>query len=143
MTLRMNTVRSLVFFLSVTIFPIFAVGQEKSEKGSVDAPCRQDTAERDKIINEADENKINTWRVTIYGNTYTRYREFRKRFENGIGEGDIFTRSALDGTLKGISRMKTVYPITINDVKVWKETHPAWKVETINIAFCVRQKPKH
>ena len=111
-------------------------------KGTVEAnPCLQNAVERDRIINDADQ-KLNTWRVELVGNTYSRFREFRKRFVNGIGEGDIFSRRALEETIINISKMKAVYPITLNDVEVRNAVHPTWKIDTINISFCVRQKPE-
>ena len=76
--------------------------------------------------------------VEISGNTYTRGREFWKRMSAGLNEGDIFTRRALEETVRRISKMKSIYPISMENVLVRLNR----TTEQIDVLFCVTQKPK-
>ena len=92
----------------------------------------------DPLIDEAERGQFNTLRVEIVGSTYTRDREFRKKMENGMSEGDIFTRAALERSIRNVGKMKQIYPLTLEDVEVRLDrTH-----RLINLVICVVQKPR-
>ncbi len=93
---------------------------------------------RDTLIKEATETPFTTRRVEISGNTYTRDRDFRQRMVAGMNEGDIFTLTALEKTLKRISKMKSIYPITMDNIEV--RTNREYK--EIHIVFCVEQRER-
>ena len=99
--------------------------------------CHQDRRDRDQLIDQAERNEFSVKRVEIEGNTYTRGREFFRRTTD-IREGDIFTKKNLETSVKRIAKMKTIYPITVDNVKVRLDLTD----KTIDIVFCVRQKPK-
>ncbi len=98
--------------------------------------CSQLKDIRDQLMHEAERAQFNVRYVEFVGPTYTRGREFFKR--SRLGEGDIFTRKGLEASVKEISKMKTIYPITMDSVEVKLERTD----RTINIIFCVRQRPK-
>lgn len=68
------------------------------------------------MIEEAERSEFNVRHVYIVGNTYTRYREFGKRMYQS--EGDIFSREKLDKTVKRISKMRSIYPINMDNVEI-------------------------
>lgn len=104
----------------------------------VERMLEQNRLVQDKFIDEADRNEFNTLHVEILGSTYTRYREFAKRMTPGLHEGDIFTRAALEESVKRISNMRSIYPITMDNVAVSLDRDH----KRIDIQFCVKQKPK-
>lgn len=99
--------------------------------------CIQPPSVRDPSIAEAEKQQFNVRRVEISGSTYTRDKEFRRRMVV-TNEGDIFERKNLEMTVKRIAKMRSIYPITINDVVVGLDR----QYKDIDIVFCVRQKPK-
>lgn len=125
----------VVFLLSANIVS----GQSNETSGLRDeSPCAQTKDVRDRLIDEAERNEFNTLRVEISGNSYTRGREFWKRMAAGLNEGDIFTRRALEESVRRISKMKSIYPISMDNVSVRLNR----TTEQIDILFCVEQKPK-
>ncbi len=121
----------MVFFASWTAF-----GQVENDTADT-KPCGQATEIRDSLIDEATAKQFKTRRVEIVGNTVTRYREFGRRMQAGIHEGDIFTRKALEKTVKRISKMKSIYPITMDNIEIRLDREH----KDIDIIFCVKQRP--
>ena len=126
--------------LGLLLFTNILWGQS-NEKASLqdESPCAQTKDVRNPLIDEAERNEFNTLRVEISGNTYTRGREFWKRMSAGLNEGDIFTRRALEETVRRISKMKSIYPISMENVLVRLNR----TTEQIDILFCVIQKPRN
>jgi outer membrane protein assembly factor BamA len=89
-------------------------------------------------VDEAERKQFNVRRVEIAGSTYTRDRAFRKRMVVGMTEGDIFTRAALERSVRNIGKMKEVYPITLQDVEVRLNRED----KVIDVVICVIQKPR-
>jgi len=92
----------------------------------------------DPLVDEAERKQFNVRRVEIAGSAYTRDRAFRKRMVVGMTEGDIFTRAALERSVRNIGKMKEVYPITLQDVEVRLNRED----KVIDVVICVIQKPR-
>jgi hypothetical protein len=124
--------------LGLLLFANIVYGQS-SEEGLQNGPtCGQVKEVRDPLIDEADRNHFNTRYVEIAGSTYTRDREFRKRMVDGMSEGDIFSRKALEVSVKKVAKMRSIYPITMNNVEIRLDREN----RIIDIVICVKQKPK-
>ena len=124
---------SLALLLAVS-----STAQNEKKGFATDTTCLQPRADRDALIDEAMRHELITRRVEIAGSTYTRHREFVKRMVPGLIEGDIFTRAALEESVRRISRMKVIYPITIDDVEIKLDR----ATDSVDIIICVRQKRK-
>ena len=117
----------------------FAQGQETVlPEGNGQYKCGQSIKVSGPMIDEAEREQFNTRRVEIVGNTYTRYREFRKRMVNGMSEGDIFTRVALEKSVRQVSRIRSIYDITMENIEIRLNRED----RSIDIVFCVKQKPR-
>ncbi|MBX3245267.1 MAG: hypothetical protein KF685_12525 [Acidobacteria bacterium] len=118
--------------------------ESKSIFGSKEV-CSQPKEERDALINEAEREEFNVRHVEFVGNTYTRARDLFRRISPIINEGDIFARANLEKAVKRMSKMKAIYPITMDNVEVrldrsYERAGRTYKV--IDIIFCIEQKPK-
>src|SRR5687768_17963578 len=107
-------------FLAVLVVVMFILVQSSSSQTADEKSeeCGQDIKTRDSLIDEANRDQFNTRRVEIAGSTYTRHREFSRRMAPGLNEGDIFTRGALEKSIRQVSKMKAIYPISIENVEV-------------------------
>jgi len=113
--------------------------QQSNQPLAEDNPkCGQPLEMSGPLIDEAERKEFNTKRVEIAGITYTRGREFWRRMAPGMNEGDIFTRAGLEASIKKISKMKTIYPISKENIEIRLDRAD----ETIDIVFCVIQKTK-
>jgi len=109
-------------------------------------PCGQEQKIRDTLISQAEEEEFNVRWIVISGNTYTRGRDFFKRINPVINEGDIFTLKNLEKAVKRVSKMRTIYPISIENVEVRTERmfeRNGRTYNVIDVIFCVRQKQKN
>lgn len=68
------------------------------------------------LMDEAEKNEYTVRRVEFTGNTYTRDNILRRRFLQT--EGDVFSRKALEQSLKNFSKLRIIYPVTLNHVEV-------------------------
>lgn len=134
----------LVLILVVVTFRLGNVvsvvtAQQSNQPLAEDNPkCGQPLEISGPLIDEAERKEFNTKWVEIAGNTYTRWREFGRRMAPGMNEGDIFTRAGLEASIKKISKMKTIYPISKENIEIRLDRADG----TIDIVFCVKQKPK-
>ncbi len=139
--MRTTSIRAASFFLLLffcfgTIESVRSQSLPEEEAYEFD-PCGHSADIRDPIIEEAERSEFNVRFVSIVGNTYTRYREFGKRMYQS--EGDIFTREKLERTVKRISKMRSIYPINMDNIEVRLDRNNGY----IDIVFCVKQKPKN
>ncbi len=115
-----------------------AVGQPQSNSADPDEyVCAQSKTQRDELIDEAEREYFNVRHVEFVGNTYTRGRDLFKNLRAVI-EGDIFTRKNLVLSLKRVSKMRAIYPVTLDGVEVRLDRQD----KSINITICVKQRPK-
>jgi len=68
------------------------------------------------LMDEAEQNNYTVRRVEFSGNEHIRDKTLRRGFLQQ--EGDVFSRTALDRSLRNFSRRGLVYPLTLNDVEV-------------------------
>lgn len=130
-----------VGFLAIGLFVSagFVQGQETVlSEGNGQYKCGQPVEVSGPLIDEAEREQFNTRRVEISGSTYTRDREFRKRMVNGMSEGDIFTRAALEKSVRQVSRIRSIYDITMENIEIRLDRED----RSIDIVFCVKQKPR-
>lgn len=112
-------------------------------------PCFQEEDEKIKLMEEAELSQYRIRHISILGNTYTRDITFRKEFASDepfvFDEGYIFRQESLEKTLDGINEIKTIFPIRLDDVKVWlgKREIDDKAFNVINFDFCIEQKPKN
>ncbi len=123
--------------LAIGFFVTFGFAQTDGKPVSEEHKrCEQARETKDSLIDEADREVFVLRRVSFSGNIYTHDRELRKR--GNLHEGDIFTRKVLETGIKRISKMKSIYPMTIDNVEITLD-RPR---KDIDIHICVGQKPK-
>jgi outer membrane protein assembly factor BamA len=71
----------------------------------------------------------------LIGNDFINDHELRKRVL--LQEGDFFARKKLMQSLTSVSKLKTIYPVTLNDVVIQLND----REKTIDITICVKEKP--
>ncbi len=129
--------------LGVTIFVFcFLAALTFGQSSEVERPedkttCEQNKVEREAWINEAERDQYTITRVSFSGNMYIRDRDLRLE-KRTLDEGDLFTRKALRSSIKRLSKMKRIYPLTMEDVKV-RLDRPRKDIEFL---FCVKERPK-
>jgi outer membrane protein assembly factor BamA len=95
-----------------------ARGQEKLDNGATDPSWSQTSQERDRRLELASGGQYRVGHIYVSGNKYTRDREVRERLVRGFTQGDIFERAALDKSLRRVSIIKRIYPVTIENIAV-------------------------
>jgi Surface antigen variable number repeat len=97
-----------------------------------------DQAEQAKLIAVAEQNQFTIRRIEITGNATVRHREFTKRMPRNFNEGYVFTRKSLELTVKRLSRMKSIHPLSLANVelRIDRQSHD------VDLIFCVTEKPK-
>jgi len=68
------------------------------------------------LMDEAEKTNYTVRKVEFSGNQHIRDKTLRRAFLQQ--EGDVFSRRALDRSLRNFSRLGLVYPLTLNDVEV-------------------------
>lgn len=129
----------LTFLFALVILAAIADGQTRD--GTIPegkSPCRQTKQETIMSINEADRSKFITRRIEFWGNVLVHDRELRKYVAKGLSEGDIFSREAIEAAVKQLSRVKSIYPITMESIEVRLD-----RLRTdVDLIFCVRERQK-
>jgi outer membrane protein assembly factor BamA len=113
-------------------------GQSKPDSPETDSKWSKNAAQRDSVMERAEREQFTIRWIYISGNTYTRFREFRKRMLPEFEEGSIFARSLVEKSVERISKMNSIYPITMDKVEVMVDEQYKYIDFTIN----VRQRPK-
>ncbi len=134
-TFKLLSLLGLSFWGLVFLFSDSAFADETN-------PCSQDKAEKLLLLKKAEENEYNIKRIEISGNTYSRYRTFREHWEKNFNEGDIFTQEALLKSIKGINKIKSIKPISLDNIEVRLEENDNRGWNSINFVICVEQKEK-
>ncbi|HKP69487.1 MAG TPA: hypothetical protein VJV05_09400 [Pyrinomonadaceae bacterium] len=134
----MVTTLKLAFAIVLFAASLPLYSQSKAEAATNDPNCGLKKEVLDPLVAEAERDQFNTRHVEFVGPTYTRGREFFKRMVNGMSQGDVFTRSALERSVRNVGKMKQVYPITIEDTEVRLDRANRY----IDITICVVQKPR-
>lgn len=133
----MRPFRALALFqILCFVFVLQISVTAQAESKSIEEPCGQSKEVLDPLTDEAERLEFTVKYIEIVGSTYTRYREFAKKML--LNEGDIFRQELLEKSVARISKMKSIYPISMENVEVRLDREQ----KVINIVFCVRQKPK-
>jgi outer membrane protein assembly factor BamA len=120
----------------IMIFLFVAAAAVRAQTEATSPKCGYDSNVLDPLVNEAEQKGFAVRRIEISGSTYTGHRTFVKRMV--MDEGDLFTRANLERTVRGISRMKEIYPIKVENVEVRLDRDDT----SIDILICVIQKPR-
>lgn len=131
----MKVLLACLVSLIICIASASANAQSRSESKQTEA-CGQEELVQRPLIEEAEEKQFNVRRVEIVGNETIRHHEFVKRLR--LNEGDIFTRPALENSIKRISKMDLIYPITLRNVEIRIDRDH----RDVDIVFCVKQRSK-
>jgi len=119
-------------------FASLSFGQSiKTSKLKKEAGCGQARDVRGPLINEANRDVFTVRRVSFVGNIYTRDRDLRSG-KRTLNEGDIFSRRELESSVKNLSRMRAIYPVTMNNIVITLDVPR----KDVDIVFCVRERPK-
>jgi surface antigen-like variable number repeat protein len=98
------------------------------------SPCSQPPAVQSSLIRRAQKNKYSIRRVEFIGNEKTRDSVLRKRIL--LQEGNVFTRAILIKSLASVSTLKTIYPVTLNDVVAQLKDEE----KTIDVLICFKER---
>jgi len=140
-----TTLTCTIFSLTLAILPTQAVSQEQSnpqvtqEVQPAPLNCSQPPSEQNAIIREAEKDRYTTRRVEFIGNRYTRDMVLRRRITIGLQEGDLFTRRNLIRSLRNVSRLKIIYPVSLRDV----ELHLNRSEKTVDMIICFQERERH
>jgi hypothetical protein len=69
-----------------------------------------------RLIDEAQQAEYTVRRVEFMGNEHVRDNILRKRFVQQ--EGEVFAKKALEQSLRNFSKLRMIYPVTLNDIEV-------------------------
>lgn len=120
--------------LGVTLFSNSVPGQMSDDA----TPWSRSSKEREERIEKAEREQYYVRWIYIGGNTYTRHRDFRKRMHPKFNEGFVFSRDWLLSSVQRIAKMRSIDPITIDDVDVMLDE----KSRSIDFTINVRQRPR-
>lgn len=137
--MKKHKIFSIIILVSILVMAtdsVFARSVDNSY-AKESAPCFQDADEKQRFVSEAEKNEYNVRRVEISGNESTRHRVFVKKLF--INEGDIFTRRNLEKSIKGISKISVIKPISLEDVEIRIDRQD----KIIDFVFCVVEKKKN
>ncbi len=117
-------------FVTVTFLPQLANGQ------SDEKVTRQQKSEVLLIIEKAEQNPYRVGHIYFSGNTEIRDRVLRRKINEILNEGDIFTRQNLYQGLKKLSELKVIYAVRLEDVEVSLDEEN----KIIDLTITVREK---
>lgn len=92
--------------------PWNAIRAEQTDDQTVKS--RQTNAERSQLTEVAEKNHYTVRRVEFIGNQHIRDSTLRRRVLSQ--EGDVFNLRTLEKSLRNLSRLRIIYPVTLNDV---------------------------
>jgi hypothetical protein len=128
------------FILLIVLGSLLSFAQ--TEISEETKPCSQNSAEKMQLIKKAEENQYNIRHIYLVGNTYTRHRTFRKYMAEEFNEGYIFSQKNLMKSIVGINKLKTIKPISLDNIEVRLEKDSVRNLNVIDFDICVEQKGK-
>ncbi len=122
----------LLFTLFVTIafLPQLANGQSNEKV------TRQQKSELLSLIKKAEQNQYRVSHIYFSGNIEIRDRVLRRKINERLNEGDIFTRQNLYQSLIKLSELKVIYAVRLEDVEVSLDKEN----RNIDLTITVREK---
>lgn len=127
------TEHSLLMSLMLVLISTVAFGQNYP-----DYVCRQSTELRDSLIAEAEAAQYNVLHIEFVNNVHLSGRKLFRKSGPAINEGDIFTRRNLETAMKRVSKIKSIYPLTMENIEIRLNRSN----KSIDILFCLKEKPK-
>ena len=125
--MKLILIAALTVSCSLTLF-----GQQEGLK-----PCSQLTADRNKLMDEAQRDQFTVRRLEFLGNMHTRDTVLRRRMTL-LNEGEIFTRQKLLTSLRRVSTVKGIYPVGIKNVEVRLERSD----RIVDMLICFTERPR-
>ncbi len=113
-----------------------AFGAQREERPSVN--CTQPGAEQGALIREAEKGRFTLRRMELIGNVSTPDDLLHRRIASRMEEGNLFTRHNLTASLRNVSRLKTIYPVTIKNVVVGLDRAE----KTLDLRICINERPQ-
>jgi len=107
-------------------------------EGLSSADCEQPAAEQEAIIREADTRRFTIRRIELIGNVSTADDLLHRRIATRMEEGNLFSRRNLMASLRSVSRLKTIYPVTMRDVVARLDQSE----KTLDLRICINERPR-
>jgi len=130
-----KSLTSIISLFMLGLLPVI-VGLFGQANGAAPSDCSQTTEVQNVIIREAERDRYTTRRIVFIGNQYTRDDALKSRIDLGLQEGDLFTRRNLSRSLRSVTTLKRMYPVTIADVVL--HLNPSEK--TIDVFICFKER---
>ena len=100
--------------------------------------CTQPVAEQETVIREADKAGFTLRRIELIGNVSTTDEMLHRRIASRMKVGNLFSRRSLMSSLKSVSRVRTIYPVTMTDVVVQLDHSE----KTLDLRICIKERPQ-
>jgi hypothetical protein len=100
--------------------------------------CSQTAADQGGLIQEAENGSFTLRRMELIGNVSTPDDLLHSRIASRMEVGNLFTRHNLVLSLRNVSKLKTIYPVTMKNIVV--ELNPAEK--TLDLRICIKERPQ-
>jgi len=109
-----------------------------AQEERVSVNCRQPRAEQEALINEADKGRFTLRRLELSGNVSTADQVLHGKIASRMAEGNLFSRRNLMASLKNVSSLKTIYPVTMKDVVARLNDVE----KTLDLQICFKERPQ-
>jgi outer membrane protein assembly factor BamA len=100
------------------------------------ASCTQPEAKQAALIRAAERGKFTLRRIELTGNVSTPDDLLHRSIARRMKEGDLFNRYKLVASLRKVSKLRTIYPVTMKDIVV--ELNQAEK--TLDVLICIKER---
>ncbi|HKZ79307.1 MAG TPA: POTRA domain-containing protein [Pyrinomonadaceae bacterium] len=104
----------LVRFVQILLFLVVAYHPSVGLRYLAYKPPQAE--EQSRLIEEAAKNKFTVGQVEFIGNETIRHSILARRIL--FNEGDIFARELLEQSVRNLSKLKLIKPVTVKDVEV-------------------------
>ena len=104
------------------------------QDASPERKCGQPSVEQDRLLREAIDNRYTLRRIELIGNKTLHDSALRRRVF--LQEGDFFNPRNLIKSLVSLNKLKTLYPLTMNDVIIRREKFE----KLVDVTFCFRER---
>ncbi len=120
--------------LALVMMAMVNIGVTPAPQNEQPPPCTQSGAVRTPLLREAIANRYTLRRIEFTGNETIRDYLLRRRVF--LREGDFFNQRNLAKSLGALNKLKSLYPLTMNDVIV----HLDKPEKLMDVTFCFRER---
>jgi hypothetical protein len=99
--------------------------------------CTRLAADQRSLIHEAEKGRFTLRRMELIGNVSTPDDLLHSRIASRMEVGNLFTRHDLMASLRNVSRLKTIYPVTMKNIVI--ELNQA--EQTLDLRICIKERP--